>query len=45
MKVVIFAGGFGTRISEETTLKPKEPPQKTKGNLRKPQENLRLEKT
>lgn len=23
MKVVIFAGGFGTRISEESTLKPK----------------------
>ena len=23
MKAVIFAGGFGTRISEETDLKPK----------------------
>lgn len=23
MKVVILAGGFGTRISEESTLKPK----------------------
>ena len=23
MKLVILAGGFGTRISEETTLKPK----------------------
>ena len=23
MKVVIFAGGFGTRISEESYLKPK----------------------
>ena len=23
MKVVILAGGFGTRLSEETTIKPK----------------------
>jgi len=23
MKVVIFAGGLGTRLSEETTVKPK----------------------
>ena len=23
MKAVILAGGFGTRLSEETTLKPK----------------------